>query len=409
MPRARHGRARRIWRRPARKVPPLTRSYALTPLSPQDPGLRRAIHGYSTAGTWRRLAFRVGQVALEVAGALPQDAMRALRGGAPPLRRLETGVAPRPEATSVALYVHYAASGQVSEMVRQQLAGLAGAGFAIVFITMAETVPEADWQAARQHCALVAQRRNFGRDFGAWQELAAEARQRWPGATELLLANDSVLGPILPLPPVLDALRSGGAGLFGLTESIQGGPHLQSYFLLARGPAAVADLFGFLRDMRMSHSKWLVVQRGELRLARWMRDRGHRVAALFGYRRLVAAALAAPEERARLAASHPALRELESWLPDAREALLLAQPLNPNHHFWHALVGQLGYPFLKTELVRRNPGRLPGIESWRALVPPDAPCPVPVIEAHLQVMDAQVVEKETGTARGAGQDSRHAA
>ena len=160
-------------------------------------------------------------------------------------------------------------------MVRRQLAMLAEAGFAVVFITMAEQVPEADWQAARQHCALVAQRRNFGRDFGAWQDLAAEARRRWPGATELLLANDSVLGPILPLPPVLAALRAGGEGLFGLTESIQGGPHLQSYFLLARGAAATGDLFGFLATMRMSHSKWLVVQRGELRLARWMRGRGH--------------------------------------------------------------------------------------------------------------------------------------
>ena len=73
-------------------------------------------------------------------------------------------------------------------------------------------MPEADWQAARQHCALVAQRRNFALDFGAWQDLAREARRRWPAATELLLANDSVLGPILPLGPVLAALRAGGDG-----------------------------------------------------------------------------------------------------------------------------------------------------------------------------------------------------
>ncbi|MFC7476668.1 hypothetical protein ACFQS7_20035 [Dankookia sp. GCM10030260] len=385
----------------------------LTPLSPQDPGLRRAIHGYSTAGTWRRLAYRVGQVGLEIAGALPQDAARALGGGAPPLLRLEAGVDPRPSAAAVALYVHFAAAGTVSEMVRRQLAGLAEAGFAIVFISMAGTVPEADWQAARQHCALVAQRRNFGRDFGAWQDLAVEARRRWPGATELLLANDSVLGPILPLPPVLAALRAGGEGVFGLTESIQGGPHLQSYFLLARGAAATGDLFGFLAGMHMSHSKWLVVQRGELRLARWMHGRGHHVAALFGYHRLVAAALADPDERARLAASHPLLRDLEALDPAARAALLLGQPLNPTHHFWHALVRRLGFPFLKTELIRRNPGRLPGVAGWRDLVPADSPCPVPMIEAHLQAMDApqtiQTQENETAAARKTGQESRNAA
>ena len=84
-------------------------------------------------------------------------------------------MAPRPDAASVALYVHDAASGQVSGMAWRPLAMLATAGFAIVFITRAETVPEADWQAARQHRVLVAQRRNFGRDRGAWWELAAEA------------------------------------------------------------------------------------------------------------------------------------------------------------------------------------------------------------------------------------------
>ena len=62
-------------------------------------------------------------------------------------------------------------------------------------------------KSARADRALVAQRRNFARDFGAWQELAAEARRRWPAAGELLLANDSVLGPILPFPPMLAALR----------------------------------------------------------------------------------------------------------------------------------------------------------------------------------------------------------
>ncbi|MCB4820782.1 hypothetical protein [Roseicella aerolata] len=363
--------------------------YRLTDLTPEMPGLRRAVHGYSTAGTWRRLAWRAGELGLEVAGALPRDALRALSGGAPPLLRLEPGLDPRPGAHAVALYVHYSPSGRISEMVRRQLALLAGAGFAILFITMAEAVPEPDWQAARRHCALVTQRRNFARDFGAWQDLAAEARRRWPGAEELLLANDSVLGPVLPFPPLLAALRGGGEGLFGLTESLQGGPHLQSYFLLARGRAAVDDLHRFLAAMRLSHSKWLVVQRGELRLARWMRGRGHRVAALFGYRRLVAATLADPAERAQLARSHPALAGLEALAPAAREALLLSQPLNPTHHFWRAQLRCLAFPFFKTELLRRNPGRLPGTEAWRALVPANAPCPVPVIEEHLGIMDAR--------------------
>jgi hypothetical protein len=357
--------------------------YRLTDLDAQDPGLRRAVHGYSTAGTWRRLIRRAAELGGEIATSLPRDALRRLRPGPPPLLRVEAGTDPRPAARSVALYVHYSASGRVSGMVLRQLAGLTAEGFAVVFITMAAAIPNPDWQAVRAHAALVVLRRNFGLDFGAWQDVAPEAARRWPAAEEVLLANDSVLGPIRPMAPVLAVLRGTGPGLFGLTESIQGGPHLQSYFLLARGPAVVADLHHFLGAMRISHSKWLVVRRGELRFAGWMRGRGHRVAALFGYRRLVAATLADPAERSQLAASHPLLRGLEALTPAARAALLRDQPLNPTHHLWRALVRRLGFPFLKTELVRRNPGRLPGVAEWPNLVPPDAPCPVALIRDHL--------------------------
>jgi hypothetical protein len=205
-----------------------------------------------------------------------------------------------------------------------------------------------------------------------------------------MLVNDSMLGPIRCPRADFAVLRQGGPGLFGLTESLQGGPHLQSYLLLARGRAAVDDLASFLAAFRPSHSKWLVVRRGELRVARWMRARGHRVAALFGYQRLLDAALSDPAELAQLSGSHPLLREIEALSPEERAALLQAHPLNPTQHLWMALVRKLGFPFLKTELVRRNPGQLPNVGNWPGLVPQDAPCPAPVIRAHLECLDSPV-------------------
>lgn len=293
---------------------------------------------------------------------------------------------PALHTTRIALYVHYSATGQISDMVRHQLRLLGQSGFAIVFISMAARIPLGDWQAVRELCALVVLRRNFGLDLGAWHDLIPEVRRRWPRPIELILANDSVLGPIRPLAPVIDAMRAGGNGLFGLTESLQGGPHLQSYLLLARGEAAVADLMRFLRSVYVSHSKWLVVQMGEIRLARWMRRRGHRVAAVFGYDRLVRAAVADPAERQRLTESSARLRDLDQIPPDEAAALLHEWPLNPTQHLWHVLVTKFGDPFVKTELIRRNPGRLPGVDAWPEVVPPDSPCPLPMLRAHLETM-----------------------
>jgi hypothetical protein len=372
-------------RRPTAAPLPLV----LSELSEVDPQLRRGVHGYSTAGTWPRLAWRGAEMAVEIGTALPKDAWQRLSRSST-ISRLEPGRDPQPHARSVALFVHYAASGRISEMVLRQLHLLAEDGFAVVFITMAKSIAEADWRAVRDVAALVAQRRNFGRDFGAWHDLIGEARHRWPLADEIMLVNDSILGPIRCPRPVFAALREGGPGLFGLTESVQGGPHLQSYLLLARGRAAAGDLARFLAAFRPSQSKWLVVQRGELRLARWMRARGHRVAALFGYQRLLDATLSDPAELVQISGSHPLLREIEALSPKARAALLRAHPLNPTQHLWMALVRKLGFPFLKTELVRRNPGHLPNVDNWPTLVPPDAPCPVAVIRAHLESLDQPV-------------------
>jgi hypothetical protein len=355
----------------------------LTDLDATGAGVRRVAHGYATSGSWRRLVRRLFQAGTEVALALPRDVWRMVaRRGEKPVR-IDDGVDPLSDATRIALYVHYSANGSISDMVRHQLDLLRQAGFATVFISMAPDIPDDDWQAARRLCALVVQRRNFGRDFGAWHDLMPDVRRRWGIPQELMLVNDSVMGPIRPLSPILETMRAGGEGLFGLTESRQGGPHLQSYLLFAHGKRASADVMRFVETMFVSHSKWLLVQLGEMRLARWMRRRGHRVAAVFGYDRIIRALLADPAERDRVKAGNWRLRNLDQLSDDQVSALLEDWPLNPTHHLWHVLAARLDFPFLKTELVARNPGRLPDVADWPSVVPPDSPCPVQMLQAHL--------------------------
>jgi hypothetical protein len=360
----------------------------LTDLHEESAGLRRLAHGYATSGTWLRLAKRIYKAGTEILLALPRDVMRVITRPATRLMRVEAGADAAAGAAHIALYVHYSANGSISGMVRYQLDLLRQAGFATVFISMSPNIPEADWQAARELCTLTVHRRNFGRDFGAWQDLVPEVRRRWGIPQELMLVNDSVLGPIRPLQPILETMRAGGDGLFGLTESLQGGPHLQSYLLLVRGKRATADIMRFVETMFISHSKWLLVQLGEIRLARWMRQRGHRVAAVFGYDRIVQAVLADPTERDRIKTANWRLRRLDELSDDQIAALLADWPLNPTHHLWHVLAARLDFPFLKTELIARNPGRLPDVAEWPSVVPPDSPCHVQMLRAHLETVGA---------------------
>lgn len=351
----------------------------LTALHRDAPGPRRLLHGLA-----RRSPLGFARRVLEVGWEVGRAALARPPAG-PRVLRVEAGAAPA--AASLALYVHYAPNGRVSEMVRRQLALYRQAGFAIAFVSVAPLVPEEDWQAVREAAWLVIHRRNEGRDFGAWQDAAALALERAAAPEELLLANDSVLGPLRPLDAVFAAMRAGGPGLFGLTENLGGGAHLQSYFLCARGAAAVRDLAGFLAAFRPSAAKWLIVQRGEIALTPAMLAKGYRVAALYGHDRLAAAIAADPAERLALLAADPRLAGLpEPEQAAAVVAALRERPLNPTHHLWRPLVALLGFPFLKTELLRRNPHELP-VQGWEALVPPDAPCPLTVLRAHLSAME----------------------
>ncbi|WAC29201.1 rhamnan synthesis F family protein [Ancylobacter sp. SL191] len=286
---------------------------------------------------------------------------------------------------AVALYAHFAPHSGVSDMVVRQLRAYAGLGFRIVFISSAPRLDATDRAAIAEHVELILHRRNFGLDFGAWSDALALRPELLDGADELLLVNDSVLGPFSPLDDMMDRLRAGGDGLFGLTDSVQYAPHLQSYFLLARGEAAIDDVAGFLHDQRLTANKRVVIERFEVGLSEHMRDLGHRVASVWGYDDIENAVLQSESDIAALLAVLPGNRTLAAG-PGGQFTLrrqLLDLPLNPVHHFAGVLIRRCGFPFLKTELVLKNPERLPEAVNWRTLVPVDAPVPVAVIEDHL--------------------------
>jgi len=323
----------------------------------------RALHGLAVHSPWRYLR-RVSQVVFELSSASLLDRLTPQQGG---VTQVATGDS-SPRGPSLALYMHWSPSGRISAMVRRQVAIWHDCGFDVVFITNADP-PAEDWDAIGEHTVLRVRRRNTGRDFGGWRDGAALALQHLPRPSELLLANDSVLGPFRPLRPFVDAWRTGGEGLFGMTESLGGGAHLQSYALLARGAAPVATMLAHLATFRDSRSKWKIVQQGEIGLTRRMLREGHRCAANFGY-----PAICAAVDEASRASLGPRFAAAQPW----------RYPLNPTHHLWRVLLEKFGFPYLKTELVRRNPGGLPGVASWADLVPAEDTA---LIMDHLAMFD----------------------
>ena len=295
-----------------------------------------------------------------------------------------------PQGRLWCLYAAYSRSSVVSDMVLAQLAAYKSSGFSIVFVSMSENVAEEDRDKLANYCTHLIHRKSIGRDFGAWAHTANLLGDTLEDAEAVLFTNDSNLGPFYPLESWIKACRV-REGFFGLTESIGGGSHLQSYFLLANGHAVVKDALRFLRTLKLTHSKWLMVQRGEIGFTQTMQRNGHYTGAILDHETLENALLENQELLAELFVMHPELREgLDPHWSTRNRYLLRSRlfliPLNPNHKLNSVLLNHFHFPFVKVDLVTKNQGLVPSAPDWRYFLTSDSPVTEAMIDDHLAAL-----------------------
>jgi hypothetical protein len=239
----------------------------------------------------------------------------------------------------VALFVHFDAAGRVAPAARDFIASLAEAGLDVVFVTNSEQILEEARDFLRRHCAAILIRRNIGYDFGAWRDALDTLGLPRPETRAIFLVNDSVYGPFADLKPLIAAIDFERADLWGATESWQHRYHLQSFFL-GCGEAVIRGQAW--RDFWRSAS--LVDEREIERLERII-DEDH--------------AWRGQNGRVRAEAIHAS-----HILRCTRRPTNL---LNPSVDLWRQLL-QAGYPFLKRELLLRNPTRVADVFEWEEVV-----------------------------------------
>ncbi len=292
-----------------------------------------------------------------------------------PHQVLEHWTAPeRPIGETVALFVHFDAAGQVAPATRDFIASLAEAGLDVVFVTNSERILDEARAFLKRHCAAILIRRNIGYDFGAWRDAIDTLGLPRPNTRAIFLVNDSVYGPFTDIKPLLAAIDFGRADVWGATESWQHRYHLQSFFLgcgerVIRG----RPWRDFWRSVRPVPCKDWVIRHCEIGFTGAMARGGARCAAIFP-----SAALLDEREIERLervidedhlcrgqnSRVHAEAIHAEHILRTARRPKNL---LNPSVDLWRQLI-QAGYPFLKRELLLRNPTRVADVFAWEEVV-----------------------------------------
>jgi lipopolysaccharide biosynthesis protein len=231
----------------------------------------------------------------------------------------------------VCLFAHFDKDDRIDDYVWRYLAKLKELNFSIILISTSR-LSAADIARLRGVCDDVIVRDNVGLDFASWS--AGFAKHGAAIGGRLLLANDSVYGPIGSLGSALDRLTRTTADFYGMVESVEIAPHLQSWFVLFQ-PWVVrhAALNAILAQPFAVMTRPQIVRAGEVALSRQLMAAGFRYEALY---------------RSGSA----------SGLPARHDA-------NPMLLYWRELLFGAGVPFLKIELLRDNPI---GVEDAAAIL-----------------------------------------
>jgi len=274
----------------------------------------------------------------------------------------------------VVLFMHFDGRGNVRTQLLDYMRDLKENGRDVVFVTNAGRLQPASLAALREICAAVIVRKNIGYDFGAWRDALDYFGLPRTETEEVIFANDSIFGPLVPLGDMLRRINYAKADIWGLTESWQLRYHLQSFFL-AFGPTALrAEAFGkFWKSVRPVPMKSYIVHAYEVGVTQAMLNGGLRCAALWTYESLVRQVnrdelqkLIAAEET-ELGKTDPIHLTRKLQVLRIRDGVARRVALNPTSDLWRLLLIS-GFPFIKRELLRDNPTKVQDVGDWAEVV-----------------------------------------
>lgn len=230
--------------------------------------------------------------------------------------------------TRTAVIAQWSADGVIAPYLIYYLRKLREEGWKII-LTCGE-LPRVDspWP---ELCDAVIARTCSGYDFTSWKA-AFEVFPSLYCCKEVLCTNDSLFGPVNPLSFVHTIMNDVPCDFWGLVESREKRPHLQSYYLLFRKQTIRHPAFAvFWSAVDRSGEKFDAVLRYEVTLSSWLTLHGLRAGAFV-----------------------PA-----TALPQTN--------INPSHYFWKQLLLLYKAPFIKRDLLRQCANH-PFLAGWKDIL-----------------------------------------
>jgi hypothetical protein len=233
------------------------------------------------------------------------------------------------KSDKLCLMAHFDPQGRIEPYVLNYVKALAEEGFDVVLVSTSAVLDESDIKNALTYCRGIIQRKNIGLDFASWKTAFDFIPDVWK-YDRILLANDSVFGPFVPLRDIFRKFEESSAQVCGLTDCHQIDYHLQSYFLFFKKEIFNNPTFvNFWENMRIKYVKMEIVREYEVGFSSKLLSAGGELFALYKYDEI--------------------LKYVKEYIPEFQYMPDLEKhPLNSSLHMWDILLKNYNYPFIKT-------------------------------------------------------------
>jgi GT2 family glycosyltransferase len=215
------------------------------------------------------------------------------------------------------VYVGFDAHSRIRPDVLEQIKSLSR-HYNIVYVTTSHESISKDplFLSLTKFTYKILIRTNIGYDFGSWRAGILELDEEIKESESLLLMNDSLYGPINSLDTVIERTLLHEADIVCMTQNMVGGQHAQSYFTSYKRSIFTSKLFKvFWQTLPVYSCKFTLIKECEIYWTNRLIKEGYKLAALFDTRCFG----------------------------------------NQTHINWKELIVDHGFPFVKNELILRNP------------------------------------------------------
>ena len=254
------------------------------------------------------------------------DSLSRRERSKPLVRYSAPGSIPSSYDNPVCLFCSYDKESFIRDSVYYYLNELVLSGFDVVFISSSEAITNTDLKKLSGLCIKIINRENKGYDFYGWKT-GLEEYPQYSAHSGLLLANDSVLGPLFSIRNIINEIENCNADVVGMTDSFLYYPHLQSYFIFCKKSVILSEEFTrFFNQVSETNLKIAIIRKYEVGFSRSLRHR-FRLLALYG---------------------------VENALTRARDVERPKNWIDPTVNLWKLLITELGFPFLKKSILTRK-------------------------------------------------------